>query len=179
MPTTRERLVRAAVGLFQQQGYHGTGVAAVLAATDLPKGSLYHHFPGGKEELAVATVEWLGAEVDTYLDRLLTDGADGIAMTLGIADYASRGLRHTQGSLLTVLATEAAPTSPPIAAALRKVVAGWTDRLATGFARNPDGPPASFARPALALIEGATTLARISGHPADVVNLVTAALNGS
>jgi TetR/AcrR family transcriptional regulator, lmrAB and yxaGH operons repressor len=50
---TRERVIQTAAGLFRAQGYHATGLNQVLAEGGLPKGSLYFHFPGGKEQLAV------------------------------------------------------------------------------------------------------------------------------
>ncbi|WGH79491.1 TetR/AcrR family transcriptional regulator [Jannaschia ovalis] len=53
-PTSRARLTEAAARLFQVKGYHGTSVAEVLAEAGLPKGSLYHHFPQGKADLARA-----------------------------------------------------------------------------------------------------------------------------
>ena len=49
-PTTRDRLVTAATRLFRQRGYDGTGVAEILAAAGVPKGSLYHYFPDGKDD---------------------------------------------------------------------------------------------------------------------------------
>lgn len=59
--STRERLVMNAALLFQQRGYHGVGVAEILEASGAPKGSLYHHFPNGKADLAVAAAEWASA----------------------------------------------------------------------------------------------------------------------
>ena len=55
---TRERLAREAALLFQRKGYHGTGTAEIVAAAGVPKGSLYHHFPNGKADLAVAAARW-------------------------------------------------------------------------------------------------------------------------
>jgi AcrR family transcriptional regulator len=52
--TTRDRLVDAASLLFRQKGYHGTGLSEILQAASAPKGSLYHHFPNGKSNLAQA-----------------------------------------------------------------------------------------------------------------------------
>lgn len=57
-PPTRERLVHAAAELFRIKGYSGTAVAELLAAADAPKGSLYHHFPNGKSDLALAAASW-------------------------------------------------------------------------------------------------------------------------
>ncbi|MEM8823643.1 MAG: TetR/AcrR family transcriptional regulator [Pseudomonadota bacterium] len=52
--STRDRLTMAAARLFQEAGYSGTSVADVLALAQAPKGSLYHHFPNGKADLASA-----------------------------------------------------------------------------------------------------------------------------
>ncbi len=60
--TTRERLISTAAQLFRAQGYHATGIAEVLAAARVPKGSLYHHFPAGKADLARAAADFI-AEV--------------------------------------------------------------------------------------------------------------------
>ena len=62
-PSTRDKLVTTAARLFRQQGYHGTGLAAILAAAGVPKGSLYHHFPQGKADLARAAVDLTATEL--------------------------------------------------------------------------------------------------------------------
>ena len=56
--STRERLVITAATIFRQKGYHGTGLTEILEAANAPKGSLYHHFPDGKPDLALAAAEW-------------------------------------------------------------------------------------------------------------------------
>jgi TetR/AcrR family transcriptional regulator, lmrAB and yxaGH operons repressor len=48
---TRDRLLDAASRLIQQRGYHGTSVSEILEESGAPKGSLYFHFPGGKNQL--------------------------------------------------------------------------------------------------------------------------------
>ncbi|KUJ76556.1 TetR family transcriptional regulator [Ruegeria marisrubri] len=55
---TKDRLIRTAAELFQRSGYHGVGLSELLAAADAPKGSLYHHFPNGKSDLAIAAATW-------------------------------------------------------------------------------------------------------------------------
>jgi TetR/AcrR family transcriptional repressor of lmrAB and yxaGH operons len=52
----RDRMVRAADELFRAQGLHATGVAEILERSGAPRGSLYHYFPGGKEQLAVEAI---------------------------------------------------------------------------------------------------------------------------
>ena len=53
--TSRERLVEAGAELFGRQGYHGTGIKQVVDAARAPFASLYHFFPGGKEELGAGS----------------------------------------------------------------------------------------------------------------------------
>lgn len=56
--STKERLVRTACDLFRKRGYSGVGVAEILSEANAPKGSLYHHFPNGKSDLAIAAANW-------------------------------------------------------------------------------------------------------------------------
>src|SRR5271168_3347953 len=53
----RTRMVAGAVRLLATKGVEGTSFAEVLEATDSPRGSLYHHFPGGKPELLHAALD--------------------------------------------------------------------------------------------------------------------------
>lgn len=55
---TKDRLIRTAAQLFQRRGYHGVGLSELLAEAEAPKGSLYHHFPNGKSDLALASATW-------------------------------------------------------------------------------------------------------------------------
>ncbi|MCA0871718.1 TetR/AcrR family transcriptional regulator [Seohaeicola saemankumensis] len=55
---TKDRLIRAAAELFRSRGYNGVGVSEVLSRAKAPKGSLYHHFPNGKSDLALAASTW-------------------------------------------------------------------------------------------------------------------------
>src|ERR1700739_3174292 len=50
---TREKLLKAAIGLFHEFGYNGTSVEDIVSAARVPKGSFYNHFKS-KEELAIA-----------------------------------------------------------------------------------------------------------------------------
>src|SRR5882757_9641947 len=59
--TTKERILDATAALFLRYGYTGTGLKAIVAAANAPFGSLYHHFPGGKQELGVEVIQRSGA----------------------------------------------------------------------------------------------------------------------
>lgn len=67
-PSTRDRLVQAATRLFRQRGYDGTGLTEILTEAGVPKGSLYHHFPDGKADLACAAADWTASEIIRVID---------------------------------------------------------------------------------------------------------------
>src|SRR5438128_11216474 len=58
---SKGKTLTAAVKLFRQQGYHGTALHDILEAGGAPRGSLYFHFPKGKEEIGAAAV-WLATK---------------------------------------------------------------------------------------------------------------------
>jgi len=59
----RDDILNAAALLFRRQGYANTGVNEILEMAQAPKGSLYHYFPDGKEEIGVAAMKRVGAAV--------------------------------------------------------------------------------------------------------------------
>src|SRR5918995_78876 len=56
----RDRMIESAAVLFRERGVHGTSFSDVLEHSGAPRGSIYHHFPGGKTELAAEAVRWAG-----------------------------------------------------------------------------------------------------------------------
>src|SRR3954447_7324177 len=58
---TRQRIVESGAELLRVKGYTGTGVKEIVETAKAPFGSLYHHFPGGKEELGAEVIRWSGA----------------------------------------------------------------------------------------------------------------------
>ena len=60
---TKENLIETAAKLFETKGYYATGLNEILAESGAPKGSLYYHFPKGKEQLALAAIYSEGEKV--------------------------------------------------------------------------------------------------------------------
>ena len=58
---TRSRILQAAQRLFRKRGYHATGLNDILEMAQAPKGSMYHHFPAGKEEIGVCVIQSITA----------------------------------------------------------------------------------------------------------------------
>lgn len=90
---TRQSMIEAAQVLIASNGSHGTSFNDVLAASGAPRGSLYHHFPGGKEELIDAAVQASGERARTALEALRGSTASEVAA--GFLDVWRRLLVHT------------------------------------------------------------------------------------
>src|SRR5690348_8488351 len=96
--STRERIIETAAVAFMRQGYSGSGLKQISVESAAPFGSLYHFFPGGKQELAAETLRWSGeaykqlvaAVVDAAPDVVtgIADAFAGAAATLEATDYA-------------------------------------------------------------------------------------------
>ncbi len=78
---TRDRLVDAMLHALRTRGFHGVGLSELLVEAQAPKGVLYHHFPGGKTELAVAAIEFVIHQITQRL-RLLFDRHEDPALAL-------------------------------------------------------------------------------------------------
>ena len=67
---SRHILVKTMQSALQSKGLHGVGLNEILKTAGLPKGSLYYHFPGGKEELALAAIANAEQEMTRFLEQM-------------------------------------------------------------------------------------------------------------
>ena len=77
--STKEHILVIAKALFQKQGYAATGITQILRAADIPKGSLYHFFSGGKEELLIESIKATLKDNDAFLTTLFKGIKPGIS----------------------------------------------------------------------------------------------------
>ena len=74
--TSREKLAWTAAKLFQERGYNGVGLTEILTASGLPKGSLYHHFPNGKADLALEAAALAHRETTRIIEDAFCNAED-------------------------------------------------------------------------------------------------------
>lgn len=165
-PKHRNAIVNAAAVLFRRQGYAATGINQIADAAKAPKGSLYHYFPKGKDEIGEAAVRFAGARVARTLEQLYQQHASTAALMkaygrLLVGWMAESGF--SDGCPITTTLLETAPASPPITAAGREAFASWRDVLVRSLVR--DGFSSTEARRmatlTIASLEGALILARV------------------
>jgi len=175
-PTKGERskakLVAATADLLRRQGYHATGLAEIVAESGAPRGSLYFYFPGGKDELACAALRAAGEQwrhrIDVAIRGLRDAGAviDAIVELLA-SDLEASSFEH--GCPVAAVALEA--TSPAVRAAIEEHYATWqatiTERIVQFGLPKAIAPQVATA--ALAMVEGAMLLAKVSRSRAPLV----------
>jgi AcrR family transcriptional regulator len=164
---TKSRILDATAELFMRYGYTGTGLKQIVADANAPFGSLYHHFPGGKQELGVEVIhrsgamylELVGGVVDAAPDLLsgVRDCFEGAAEVLRATDYAD-------ACPIETVALEVASTNEPLREATAQVFESW---IVGAFARfRGTGIDEQTARELsitlIALLEGAFVLCRAS-----------------
>lgn len=162
---TRERLVEAGAQLFWRQGFTGTGVKQIVEAAQAPFGSLYHFFPGGKEELGAAAIRRGGAHYARLVGASLAAEADLERAVEAAFAAAGRTLVETDYADACPIATvtlEVASTSETMRLACAEVFEGWTAGLAGRFRADglDDETARELALTFLMLLEGAFVLCR-------------------
>jgi TetR/AcrR family transcriptional repressor of lmrAB and yxaGH operons len=168
----RDRMVQSAIILLAKRGYQATSFSEVLAESQAPRGSIYHHFPEGKDQLIAAAIEVAGARAVELLDGL--DGASAPEIVdgfLAMWRVVLERSRFTAGC--SVLAVTVSADSPELLNRAGAIFRAWQARLAELFvaAGLPAADAASFATLLIAASEGAVVLCRAerSFAPLDAV----------
>ncbi len=167
----RAPLLQAAGLLLRRQGYAATATGDVLREAGATNGSLYHHFPGGKEELARAALDQAATGIDGALRAALAHAPDlGSALTAWV-DALVAGLEADprDGCPVAPTAIEAAAVGGPLQEAAAGAFARWTATLAEALEPTLGARAApERARVLLATIEGALLLDRTAGGTANL-----------
>jgi TetR/AcrR family transcriptional repressor of lmrAB and yxaGH operons len=167
LPGTRDRLIAAMVHTLQHRGLHGAGLSEILAQAQAPKGVLYHHFPGGKSELAVAAIDSTVSYMCAMLDKLLHSEPDaGAALRVWIG-RALRGLDGSgfeRGCPLATVALESTAADVAIRQALAAGFAALRGRIAQALmaAGHAEARAQGLAALMVAAYEGGLLQARVA-----------------
>lgn len=159
----RERMVRSAAYLFRERGLRGTAFSDVIAHSGAPRGSIYHHFPGGKLQLAEEAVRYAGGYVGAGI-RASTRDDDPVAAVRAFVGWWRRVLERSDFRAGCPVA--AVTVESPVPGALADAAAGafgrWRRDLAAGLVAAGAAPSraARLATLVVAAVEGATVMCR-------------------
>ena len=171
----RQRLLNGARKLLAEKGYAGMELRDVAERGKAPRGSIYHHFPGGKRQLAVEAAELEGREIRAALERSLAER--GLAETLTMFGEMFRRRVKDQPERLgcpVAAAALARPEDPALAAAATKAFQSWEAPIAAALREEGVGKADAevFAGLVVSTVEGALVRARAAGDEAPLASAV-------
>jgi AcrR family transcriptional regulator len=161
---TRDRILDATIRLLRRQGYTATGIKQIVSEGNAPLGSVYHYFPGGKEQIGIEALARSGERIRATIAR----AADAPDLPAAINHYfvhnaeRLRDSNYERGCPIATVALETSSDIEPIRRVCEDVFASWQVTLAevftgAGIAEADAGPLATFV---LSSYEGALTMSR-------------------
>ncbi len=135
--TTKDRIIDSSAELFRRQGYASTGVKQIVATANAPFGSIYHFFPGGKEQLGVEVIRSSG---HLYIQLFATIAAQAPDVTTAVGEFFSGAAEtlvdtdYADACPIATVALEVASTSEPLREATAEVFESWIASATEYFA---------------------------------------------
>lgn len=176
MSNAREHILQTTCDLMEKQGYHGTGLNEIVKESGAPKGSLYHYFPEGKEQITSEAIMQAGQATARRIQdgvRGNTNAAEAIHdFVLNVADHVESS-GFAAGSPLTAVALETVTKSERINSACREaytlLVTAFKEKLlASGYSKAKADELGTFI---IAAMEGGIILSR-TYHTGDPLRTV-------
>ncbi len=173
---TRAKMLEAAAMLFEREGYSGAGLNAILDESAAPRGSLYFHFPGGKEELAIAAIEMSGAKLAEDVTAALEGvrkPANGLVRVVELLASRLEASGFEKGCPIASVVASSSAAPPAVREAASEALSALESRL-TGYLVMHGMPHKDAERRAslvLSSIEGALVLGRIHRSTAPLVRV--------
>jgi len=156
---TKQRIVAATSELIHSHGYNATGLNQIIKHSGAPKGSLYFHFPEGKEQIVEAALLASGATVTSLMQQSFTQSKNQQQAIKQCIDFFKEVLISTnfqKGCPVATVALEATGETPRIQNVCANIYQDWLTQLEQGLGE----ANAEHANVVLMLIEGALVLSK-------------------
>jgi TetR/AcrR family transcriptional repressor of lmrAB and yxaGH operons len=162
---TRERILDAGAQLFRRQGYQGTPLKQIVREGGAPWGSLYHFFPGGKEELGVLALRRSGEHYRRLIELVFDHAEDPAQALRRLFDLSGQALEasdYADGCPVVTVALESANTIEALRVVCAEAFQSWLSTLAGVLVEAGIEPVVAdrLALFGLATFEGAVALSR-------------------
>lgn len=183
---TRQKMLVSSIELLRERGAGGVTVDAVLSRSRSPRGSVYHHFPGGRSEILSEALQLAGDTISGIVERSAAQGS--LAALRRFKTFWSKALADSDfnaGCPVVSVAVGGSADEQPLQPAVGQIFERWHQAFAAAIIA--DGVDAAradrLATMAVAAIEGAIILCRVqrSTTPLDDViaefeSLITSAV---
>ena len=164
---TRERVLDTSAQIFRRQGYAATGLKQIVSEGKVPLGSLYHFFPGGKQQVGVETLACYGERYEQLIDVVFDRSKNAAAAARRWFELAAEALErsdYAEGCPIGIVAAEVASTNEALRFVCAEVLESWLARvtlelIGDGVSRRDAKALANFG---LSALEGAFILSRVS-----------------
>jgi TetR/AcrR family transcriptional repressor of lmrAB and yxaGH operons len=162
---TRTRMIETTARLLQHRGYHGTSLNDILEQSGAPRGSLYFHFPGGKDQLAIEATRAAVDQATQELQHTLAQAKSPAQGVRAYAEAAGRLMRETDytfGCPVAPVILDAAGGVAELAALCRQAFDSWAGMMRTAFvaAGMPSKRAQALSLLVMSSIEGLLLIAR-------------------
>ena len=157
----KQTMIERTAVLLAKKGLQGASFSEILEASGAPRGSLYHHFPGGKDELVLAALEHAANQALGELDRLSGRPAREVAEGF-LSLWRSVLARSDFSAGCAVVAVTVAAESEYLRTRAAEILRSWREKLVTLFVAGgiPKKRAPAIAASLVAACEGAVILAR-------------------
>lgn len=162
---TRERIITATGRLIRQKGYRGTGLSEIVEASGAPRGSIYFHFPEGKDQIVREAMVAEVRRISEVLTTLTEEAGGPVEAMRAYVQGAAEELEASNYLFGCPVAPVILDLPDPVSAlaeACREAMEEWSGIYEASLTRAgiPGERAASLATMAVASLEGALLLAR-------------------
>ena len=176
--STRSQMIASAAELLRERGADGVTIDSVLSRSAAPRGSVYHHFPGGRKQILSEALRYAGDAITAEIDDTVADGA--LVLLHRFAEHWQQTLLdsdYTAGCPVAATAVGSASDDAPLISDAGAIFSNWCAALSRAF--TAEGFAAadahSLATMCVAAMEGAVLLCR-AGRSSEPLRDVTAQL---
>ena len=179
---SKDRMIDSARRLFREHGYLGTALSDVVTESAAPRGSIYFHFPGGKEELATEVTLLHAADAIAKINRAAATTSTAAQLVAAFVGRERDDLvtsNYREGCALAPIVLESTPASDHLSDATRRAFQDLITTLASRLTEKglSHDRAAQLATNVWTSVEGALILSRVlrSPEPFDTaITLLTA-----
>jgi TetR/AcrR family transcriptional regulator, lmrAB and yxaGH operons repressor len=161
--STRTNMLISAAEVMRERGAAGVTIDEVLARSGAPRGSVYYHFPGGRDQILVEALQYAGDAIAGVIDEAAQRG--GMHLVGEFVEFWEQLLAEsdfTAGCPVVAAAIGSAEAKPQLTSVAGSIFGHWRDALTRAFVSDGFDEPdaASLAIMCIASLEGAVVLCR-------------------
>lgn len=172
---SRQRLIDTTGRLLRVQGYHATGLNQIVEESEAPKGSLYHYFPEGKEQLAGEALREAGVDLQLkFRDALGLEPGAALEQLVEISIDELERSDYRDGCPIATVALETNSTSPHLREICREVLDRALQSVQRAFMSRglPAHEAETLALTVFSTFEGALMLSKVRRSPEPLRRIV-------